>query len=165
MPEENIESTESETESTESTTEPTTTAQDGKDWKAEAEKWQKLSRENEARAKANVSAVKRLAALEESQKTETQKIQDRAAAAEAAAAQAQKDLVRYRVAAAKSLPPELVERLRGDTEEEMLADADSLLKLIKPKAELRPDPSQGARGTGSGSPDMNALLRTAAGRG
>lgn len=50
----------------------------GTDWQAEATKW-------EARAKANASAAKKLAALEDANKTETEKLTDRATSAEKAA--------------------------------------------------------------------------------
>lgn len=41
--------------------------------------------------------------------------------------------LRLKVASSKGLPIELVERLRGETEEEISKDADGLLLLIKPK--------------------------------
>lgn len=51
---------------------------------------------------------------------------------------AQKDLskekvnnIRLKVASSKGLPVELVERLRGETEEELATDADGLLALMK----------------------------------
>ena len=47
-----------------------------KDWHAEADKWKRLSRENEAKAKANAAAANRLAEIEESQKSEQQKLAD-----------------------------------------------------------------------------------------
>lgn len=39
---------------------------------------------------------------------------------------------RLRVAITKGLPADLIDRLRGETEEEMLADADKLLSLVTP---------------------------------
>jgi hypothetical protein len=145
-----------ETETTETTTATTTAAETGKaekDWQAEAEKYRKFSREWEARAKANSSAAEKLAALEESQKTEAQKIAERAEAAERRAAEADRELARYRVAAAKKLPAELVGRLQGDTDEELAADADTLLALVKASTSLKPDPSQGNRTSASAKAD------------
>jgi len=49
------------------------------DWEAKAREW-------EAKAKQNASAAKRLAALEDANKSETQKLTDRATAAETSAA-------------------------------------------------------------------------------
>ena len=158
----------SETETTAVVTE-TTTTQDAEtvDWEAkakqleaDAKKWQDFSRKNEAAAKA---AAKELEKSRQAQMTDVERAQAAASEAEKRAAAAETAMLRYRVAATKQLPADLVDRLRGDTEEEMLADADTLLKLVKPAAP-KPDPTQGARGAGSGV-DMNSLLRSAAGRG
>lgn len=53
-----------------------------KDWQAEAEKWQKLSRQNEARAKENALAAKRLTEIEDAAKTEAEKLAEKLTAAE-----------------------------------------------------------------------------------
>jgi hypothetical protein len=50
--------------------------------------------------------------------------------AEAAAKKAEAGALRMRIAAEKGLPSELAERLRGDTEEELRADAEGLSKLV-----------------------------------
>ena len=42
------------------------------------------------------------------------------------------ELIRLRVAAEKNLPVELIDRLKGETKEEIEADADKLLEFIKP---------------------------------
>lgn len=62
-----------------------TTATEGAevDPAAEVEKWKALSKKNEARAKENSAAAKRLAELEEAGKTEAQKAADRITKAEA----------------------------------------------------------------------------------
>lgn len=92
-------------------------------------------------------------AIEQANKTELQKAQDAATAANATATQAQQDALRLRVAIAKGLPASLVDRLRGSNEQELTADADELLKLVTPPAAggqqpagPRPDLAQGARG-------------------
>ena len=41
------------------------------------------------------------------------------------------EMLRMQVASAKNLPASLVDRLRGETEEEMMADADNLLEGLK----------------------------------
>jgi len=154
MPEQSGEGvTETETTETTTTTTPAAEAKAEKDWQAEAEKYRKFSREWEARAKANSTAAEKLAALEEAQKTEAQKIAERAEAAERRAAEADRELARYRVATAKKLPAELVGRLQGDTDEELAADADILLALVKASNSLKPDPTQGARASAEASPD------------
>lgn len=73
--------------------------------------------------------------------------------------------LRLRVGAAKKLPEEFIDRLRGTTKEEMEEDADRLLALLKPGT---PNGSadQGARGgSEAASGDMNALIRRGAQRG
>lgn len=52
------------------------------DWVAEARKWEKRAKDNSAAAKANADAAKRLAALEDANKSETEKLTDRATKAE-----------------------------------------------------------------------------------
>jgi hypothetical protein len=95
----------------------------------EVAKWKELARKNEARAKENAEAAKRLAEIEESQKSETQKLQERAEVAEKAHGDATEELMRLRIAIAKGRP-EIAARLRGSTEEEIAADADELLALL-----------------------------------
>jgi hypothetical protein len=157
------------TETTEATTATTTAdaVKPEKDWQAEAEKYRKFSREWETRAKQNSAAAEELAALRESQKSEAQKIAERAEAAEKRAAAADRELARYRVATAKKLPPELVGRLQGDTDEELAADADALLALVKASTGLKPDLSQGNRSSTSAAADpaqqFAELIRNARG--
>lgn len=103
-------------------------------------------------------------AADEAQKTETQKLTEQLAAAQRAAETAQASERRFRVAAAKGLPPELAARLQGTTEDELNADADALAALVntgvqqpgRPAVDLR----QGARGTAPVQPqDNNQWLR------
>jgi membrane protein involved in colicin uptake len=101
------------------------------DWKAEAEKWKTLSRKNEERAKAAEPAAKKLAEIEEQQKTELERAQARADAAEASAAKATTDALRAQVALDKKLTPSQAKRLVGATQEELEADADELLADLK----------------------------------
>jgi hypothetical protein len=133
-----------------------------KDWQAEAEKWKKLSRENEARAKQNATAAQRLAEIEESQKTAEQKAAERTRLAEETAAKAAAEAAKLRVGIAKGLPADLVDRLVGSTPEELAEDAERLLALIKPAA---PSFDAGARTTAAAPTDMNALIRQKAGLG
>jgi hypothetical protein len=117
----------------------------------ELAKWKALSQQNEARAKANAEAAKKLAAIEESQKTEQQKLADRLAAAEKRAADAELAALRADVASAKGIPPALAGRLLGSTREELDADADNLLKhLGKPTDKLKPPPAVAVAGNGAG---------------
>lgn len=94
------------------------------DWKAEARKWESRAKENLASAKANEDAAKRLAEIEEAQKTEAQKAQERLDAAEKRAAELELKATRAEVAAAKGVPVEL---LSGSTRDELEASAAALL--------------------------------------
>lgn len=138
------------------------TGEPAKDWQAEAEKWKKLSRENETRAKQNATAAQRLAEIEETQKTAEQKAEERTKVAESNAASAAAEAARLRVALEKGLPADLVNRLVGSTPEELAEDADRLLALIKPST---PSFDAGARTTAAAPADMNALIRQKAGLG
>jgi hypothetical protein len=104
------------------------------DHEAEAAKWKALARKHEADAKKNAAAAKRLGEVEDADKSEIQRATDKAAAAEARAIAAELRADRLEVAAAKGLSPSLAARLVGQTREELEADADELLKVVKPAA-------------------------------
>jgi hypothetical protein len=120
------------------------------DWRAEAKKW-------ETRAKENKSAAEKLAALEESQKSEQQKLLERAEAAERERDTVRTEALRLRIAHEKGLTPKQAARLRGNSEEELLADADELVTEFQPASPRRfGDVDQGVRGsTTRGSEDMD----------
>lgn len=93
------------------------------DWKAEAKKW-------EARAKENKGAADRLAQLEEANKTEAQKLADRASKAEQTAASATAEAMRWRIAARNGISDEDAEIfLTGTTEEALAKQAERLVAL------------------------------------
>lgn len=126
---------------TEATTTPPETGQ------GEVEKWKALARQNEKQAKDNAAAAKRLAEIEESQKTETQKLTDAQQKAEARASDAELRALRLEVALDKA--PEGVtldvirqaaKRLTGTTREELEADADELFPIFAPEPEATPEP-------------------------
>lgn len=94
------------------------------DWKAEAEKWKALSRQNEDRAKANADKAKRFDAIEEQSKSEMQKLLEAKEAAEKRAAAAETASLKARIAASKGVDVDL---LTGTTQEEITASADRLL--------------------------------------
>jgi len=113
--------------------------------------WKQKAREQEKRAKENATAAARLAELEAANLSELEKAQKAAADAAARLAEYERTNLRQRVALTKGVPVELVDRLRGDTEEEITADADALLALISAPKSPRPDPSQGPRATANAS--------------
>jgi hypothetical protein len=130
------------------------------DWKVEAEKWKALSRQNEATAKANKSAADELQRIKDSQLSEQQKAEKLAQKAQADAADAQAQLARYRVAAEKKVPFEL---LTASDEASLNAQADALLAFIGNQSP-GPDLGQGNRGPAAAPQDPNAWIRAQVGR-
>jgi hypothetical protein len=92
-------------------------------------------------------AAERLEEREEADKSELEKAQGKVSKAEERARTAEAALLRFQVATEKQLPKELVPRLRGDTREELEADADDLLALVKSRTDEngKPDFDGGAR--------------------
>lgn len=95
------------------------------DWEAEAKRWKKLSRQNEARAKENAEKARLFDEQEEESKSELQKALDKAAQAEARAQALEVQATRAQVAVAKGVDVDL---LSGSTLEELEASADRLLE-------------------------------------
>ncbi|MFI9237816.1 hypothetical protein [Streptomyces sp. NPDC053079] len=99
-------------------------------------------------------AAAELHQLREAEKSEVQKLMERAETAERAAEQSRAELLRAPVAQAKGLSPQQAARLVGATREELEADADDLLATFTPAPEqaaaggplMMPDPSQGTSG-------------------
>jgi hypothetical protein len=115
------------------------------DWKSKAREWEK-------RAKENKAAADRLSEMEESSKTEAQKLADRAAKAETELNELRLASLRSDVALEKGLTAAQARRLIGETREELEADADLFLADLgetgKPRAP-RPDANQGRSGAGA----------------
>lgn len=95
------------------------------DWKAESRKHEARAKEWAAKAKAGEDAARRLAEIEDAQKSEEQKAQERIAAAEKRAAELELKATRAEVAAATGVP---VEHLNGTTVAELEASAKALLE-------------------------------------
>ena len=112
-----------ETDPVESGQEP---AEPATDWKAEARKWEKRSKENAEKAKAYDE-------LQEQSKTELQKAQEQAAAykkqVDELSANAEREAARAKVAKETGVPAELV---AGDDEDSMRAFAKALAAWGKP---------------------------------
>lgn len=97
------------------------------DWQVEANKWKSLARQNEKVAKSNADAAKRLAELEEADKSETEKLASERDQHRARAESAELSLARLEVALEKGLTRAQAKRLVGSTREELESDADELL--------------------------------------
>ncbi|MFC9769276.1 hypothetical protein [Rhodococcus jostii] len=105
---------------------PDVPAQDETDWKAEARKW-------EQRAKDNAPAVKRLAEIEEANKTEAQKQAERLAALEAENATVKAEALRYKIAAKHTVSDEDAELfLTGSDEQTLTRQAERLAAQFAP---------------------------------
>ena len=102
---------------------------------------------------------------ENAQKTELQKLTEQLEAERTQRTTFEREALRTKVALTKALPAELVDRLQGETEEELQADADKLLALVTPASGApRASSRQGApepRSASGGS--INDRLRRAAG--
>lgn len=112
-------------------------------------------------AKANADAAKRLAEIEEAQKTETQKLADRLAAAEKKAQDAELRALRADIAQAKGVPAAL---LTGSTEDELNASADALIAFrgdVKPPSAVPPATGQGNVGKPVGATDIDTQIKAA----
>lgn len=119
-----------------------------------------LQAEREARAaadKAVADLAAKVKAFEDRDKSEAEKAAERLSASEKAAADAQIELARYKVAAEKGVDADL---LTGTDEASMRAAADKLLAWRgDPKPAVpKPDPAQGAR---PGVSDIDAEIEEA----
>lgn len=108
---------------------------------ADVEKWKAMARKHEDASKAKDLRLKTLDDLEESQKTEAQKLTDRAEKAEARAIEIEVRATRAEVAAAKGVPVNLI---TGSTKDEMESNADALVAFKG--TPIKPDMGQGNRG-------------------
>jgi hypothetical protein len=93
------------------------------------EKLRTESKDLREQNKAGADAMRRLAEIEDAQKSEAQRVTDKMTAAEARAAAAELKALRLEVALTKGVPADYQEFLVGDTLEELQARADKLLAL------------------------------------
>lgn len=111
--------------------------------------------------KALTDALARLKDYEDRDKSDADKLTERASSAETRADTAERELLRLRVAVETKLPANLAERLQGTTEDELRADAAELLKLVAPSTPEPPAPLPGAkpreRMRGGGDPTGGAM--------
>lgn len=88
-------------------------------------------------ARTNAEAAKRLAEFEESQKTEQQKIADRAAAAERERDEAKADGLRYKAAAKHQIGEDYFDLLGSGDEETISSRAERVGSLLKENAAMK----------------------------
>jgi murein DD-endopeptidase MepM/ murein hydrolase activator NlpD len=111
-------------------------ATDDKDWKAEAERWKKMSRQNEAAAKQRADALKK---YEDANKSESERLQEALVTHQSRAEKAEAALKRREIAELRA--PEhatvaqikaVAKRLAGESDDDLEADADELFALLAP---------------------------------
>lgn len=110
-------------------TEATTTEQQAEQAKPTetVEFWREQAKKQEKRAKDNADAAKRLAEIEESQKSEADKTADRIKQLETEAESARRDALRFKVASEFGIASERAELLlTGSDEETMRRQAEAL---------------------------------------
>lgn len=93
---------------------------------------------NKANKEAETLRLK-LQEFEDRDKSEAEKVAERAKTAEDRATQAESKALRLEVAFEKGLTPAQAKRLVGSTREELEADADELLETFKPAEAQKPD--------------------------
>lgn len=123
---------------------------------------ERVERERSKNADA-VEKAKKFDELQEASKSDLEKVTGERDTLKTAAESAAAEALRLRVAVTKQLPAELIDRLRGSTKEELEADADELLKLVKPQGRTSFDGGKG-RENATPADDMNTRLRKAVGR-
>jgi hypothetical protein len=115
---------------------PGESATDDRDWKAEAEKWKKLSRQNEKTAAERAVALKK---YEDAKKSESQRLQEERDLHKTRAEKAEAALRRREIA--EQLAPEhatakqiaqVAKRMAGEDDEALEADAKELFDLLAP---------------------------------
>jgi hypothetical protein len=131
--------------------------------------WKHKAREQEARAKANASAAERLAVFEDRDKSEAQRLTERAEAAEKRAMDLESRALRLEIASEKGLTTAQAKRLVGSTREELESDADDLIAtfpkpvddpLVPPSLDLGP---RGPASTPLNGDPLERALRNAIG--
>lgn len=108
------------------------------------EAFKQRAREAEAKVKELSPLAEKARELEEANATELEKATSQRDTFKTEAETKAAENLRLRVALDKQIPADLIDRLRGDTQEELEADADKLLSLVKTEAPA-PDFDGGAR--------------------
>lgn len=121
---------------------PEPSATDDRDWKAEAEKWKKLSRQNEKTASERAAALKK---YEDANKSESERLQEERDSHKTRAERAEAALKRREIAeqaapdhaTAKQIA-QVAKRMAGDDDDALEADAKELFEWIAPGSPAAP---------------------------
>ncbi|HHX45833.1 MAG TPA: hypothetical protein GX718_00450 [Brevibacterium sp.] len=115
--------------------------------------WKQKAREQEKRAKDNADAAKRLADIEESQKSEAQKQAERLATLEQEAATARTEALRLRVATRHGISDEDVDLFLTGTDEDTLTKQAERLSALKADERRKKSVLPSDRGNPTAQPD------------
>jgi hypothetical protein len=129
-------------------------SEDSTDWKAMSRKWEAQAKRDRDRIKSMENALKQAISPDEVQSKEVALVE-----AQAQATSATREVLRLRVALAEGIPADLADRLRGDTEEEIKADAEILKAMVKPTNPAAEAKKATLQIPSTVKPDTNALLR------
>lgn len=136
-------------------------------FKADAEKWKKLSRENEKKAKENFTAKQKLDKLEEASKTDLEKAQARIAELEETLTKTEREKLVSKLQAKYGFEDDDLDFLTATDEDGLTTQAEKLAKRLgnaaKPRAP-KPDPTQGGGKQPIALNDFDALTKTLLGK-
>lgn len=120
-----------------------------------------LERERDARKEAERKLKEAQEASEREKLSEKQRLEKERDDAKAEAAKEKVEAMRFRIGLKAGVPVDHLDRIRGETEEDIKADAEEYAKSL---GQQGGGMGGGARGT-EAPKDMNALIRQSAGRG
>jgi hypothetical protein len=128
--------------------------------------WKQKAREQEKRAKANADAAKRLAEIEEAQKTEAEKVSDRMRVLEEERDAAVRDALRFKIASKFEIgDDEAAELLTGTDEETLTRQAEILARRSSDrKKNGNHVPREGTTTPPAGSDEMRDFTRSLFGK-
>lgn len=123
--------------------------------------WKQKAREQEKRAKENAAAARRLAEIEESQKSEADRTADRIKQLETEAADARRDALRFKVASEFGIASARAELLlTGSDEETMRRQAEALKgETDERKKQGNRVPREGHTTSSSGDDEVREFAR------
>lgn len=125
------------TETTEAPATPETPAAEAPKPTETVDFWKAKAREQESRAKSNAEAAKRLAEIEDAQKSEQQRLADRQAAIERERDEARADGLRYKAAAKHGIGEDYFDLLGSGDEDTISSRAERVGSLLKENADLK----------------------------
>jgi hypothetical protein len=99
--------------------------------------WKQKAREQETRAKSNADAARRLAEIEDAQKTEQQRLADRQAQIERERDEARAEGLRYKAAATHGIGEDYFDLLGSGDEETIAGRAERVGSLLRENASMK----------------------------